>query len=248
MKITGNNRLRLSFDKDYFPKIRNEIFFHVRYFILLWSNDISYWAKKYQFTKLKKKIVIIYLALPTVHCYQLGIIFQVVYVSRNPKDMAVSYFTFFKALKVYPISATLEATVKALMAGQTVFSPYWPHVKQAWQKRHHPNLHFVFYEDMKKDIMLEMRKINEFLGTNMSEERLEAIAQYTSFSAMKSRGDPLKDDIFEKENENEVKFFRKGKMGDWKNHFTPEQTKEMDEWIKKNVADTDLSLNWALAE
>ncbi|XP_063864857.1 sulfotransferase 1E1-like isoform X1 [Scylla paramamosain] len=173
---------------------------------------------------------------------------KVVYVTRNPKDMIVSYSYFFEALKVFPVVSSMEETQKKLMTGQILYGPYWSHVKQAWQKRHHPNLHFVFYEDMKADIMSELRKLNEFLGTQLSEEKLEAIAQYTSFSSMKARGEPLQDDVFHKENKSDVKFFRKGKTGDWKNHFTPELQKKMDHWIKENIADTDLNLKWALAE
>ncbi|KAK8398369.1 hypothetical protein O3P69_003928 [Scylla paramamosain] len=173
---------------------------------------------------------------------------KVVYVTRNPKDMIVSYSYFFEALKVFPVVSSMEETQKKLMTGQILYGPYWSHVKQAWQKRHHPNLHFVFYEDMKADIMSELRKLNEFLGTQLSEEKLEAIAQYTSFSSMKARGEPLQDDVFHKENKSDVTFFRKGKTGDWKNHFTPELQKKMDHWIKENIADTDLNLKWALAE
>ena len=32
-----------------------------------------------------------------------------------------------------------------------VFSaPFIPHMLEAWSQRHHPNLHFIFYEDLKK--------------------------------------------------------------------------------------------------
>ena len=31
-----------------------------------------------------------------------------------------------------------------------VYSPLFPHILDAWSKRHHPNMHFMFYEDMKK--------------------------------------------------------------------------------------------------
>ena len=40
-----------------------------------------------------------------------------------------------------------------LLVNFTLFSnvrPFFPHVLEAWNKRHHPNLHFMFYEDMKK--------------------------------------------------------------------------------------------------
>lgn len=33
----------------------------------------------------------------------------------------------------------------------TVYSsPYFPHLLDAWTKRHHPNLLFIFYEDLKR--------------------------------------------------------------------------------------------------
>ena len=34
-----------------------------------------------------------------------------------------------------------------------MFTPFFPHVIDAWNKRHHPNMHFVFFEDMKKVIL-----------------------------------------------------------------------------------------------
>lgn len=173
---------------------------------------------------------------------------KVVYVARNPKDMAVSLFYFFKTLNVFPFDTSMEGLFEALMVEKSLYGPFWPHVKEAWQKRHHPNLHFVFYEDMKADIMLELRKLNEFLGTQKSEETLEAVARHTSFSAMKSRGEPIKDKVFEKKSDSDVTFFRKGKIGDWRNHFSPEMQKKMDQWSEKNLEGSDLSLSWALAQ
>jgi len=35
-------------------------------------------------------------------------------------------------------------------------------------------------------------------------------------------------------------FIRKGKTGDWKNHFSPELNKRIDQWMKANLAGTDL--------
>lgn len=35
-------------------------------------------------------------------------------------------------------------------------------------------------------------------------------------------------------------FVVKGETGDWKNHFSPEVNRKIDEWIEKNLAGTDL--------
>ena len=37
-----------------------------------------------------------------------------------------------------------------------------------------------------------------------------------------------------------MKFSFAGKTGDWKNHFSPELNKRIDQWMKANLAGTDL--------
>lgn len=44
---------------------------------------------------------------------------------------------------------------------ETVFyAPYFPHVLDAWSKRTHPNLLFLFYEDRKKVQGLQARIVS----------------------------------------------------------------------------------------
>ena len=42
--------------------------------------------------------------------------------------------------------------------------------------------------------------------------------------------------------QNMDKFFRKGQIGDWKNHFTGEKLEEWDAWIKQNLEGTDIKM------
>ena len=34
--------------------------------------------------------------------------------------------------------------------------------------------------------------------------------------------------------------WKKGKTGDWKNYFSPELSRRIDQWMEKNLAGTDL--------
>jgi estrone sulfotransferase len=47
-------------------------------------------------------------------------------------------------------------------------------------------------------------------------------------------------DFFQKR---ELHFIRKGEVGDWKNHMTPEIAARFDTWIEENTRGTGLSLN-----
>ena len=48
-------------------------------------------------------------------------------------------------------------------------------VKEAWAVRDHPNMHFVFYEDLKADIDGELKKINDFIGAGLTEQQLKNV-------------------------------------------------------------------------
>lgn len=84
-----------------------------------------------------------------------------------------------------------------------LWGSYAQHVKEAWQKRTHPNLHIIFFEDLKADIMGELRKLNTFLDAKLSEEKLTELAKYTSFSEMKARN------VVFGQKEEEVEFLNK---------------------------------------
>ena len=39
-------------------------------------------------------------------------------------------------------------------------------------------------------------------------------------------------------------FFRKGQVGDWKNHFTGNKLKKWDDWIAKNLEGSDINFKF----
>ncbi|XP_068242962.1 sulfotransferase 1A1-like isoform X2 [Palaemon carinicauda] len=179
---------------------------------------------------------------------------KVVYVARNPKDVVVSYHHHSKIVKGHDFVGRFEDFVQYFVDDDLMYGPYWLHLKEALERRNHPNLHFMFYEDMKANPLEELKKLNEFLSTNLSEDQLKGIAKYTSFKEMKARGvTPILD--FEKNgvkmnvlNEDIVKkdggILRKGETGDWKNKLSLELEAKIDQWIQKNLADLDVTFKY----
>ncbi|XP_069100139.1 sulfotransferase 1 family member D1-like [Pleurodeles waltl] len=165
---------------------------------------------------------------------------KIIYVARNAKDSAVSYFHFYKMAKVHPEPGTWPEYLEKFMAGDVAFGSWYDHVKGWWQKtRDHPIL-YVFYEDMKEDPRREVLKLLRFLEREVSDEVLEKILHYTSFQEMKSNPmanyRTIPDELMD---QNVSPFMRKGITGDWKNMFTVAQNEKFDEdYVRKMSGST----------
>uniref|UniRef100_A0A8D0T2G7 Sulfotransferase n=3 Tax=Sus scrofa TaxID=9823 RepID=A0A8D0T2G7_PIG len=111
---------------------------------------------------------------------------KVVYVARNAKDVAVSYYHFYRMAKVHPNPGTWDSFLEDFMAGEVSYGSWYQHVQEWWELRHtHPVL-YLFYEDMKENPKREIQKILEFVGRSLPEETVEDIVQHTSFQEMKN--------------------------------------------------------------
>lgn len=161
---------------------------------------------------------------------------KVVYVARNPKDVCVSYYHQQRLVKVAEFVGDFPEYVDFWTQDLLLQAPYWPHLAEGWARRHHPNVLFLFYEDMKEDILRELGRLNTFLGTALTESQLQAVARHTSFSGMKSRGATNPTAALQESGEfkkGEAAFIRKGTTGDWTNFFTPELEEKFGEWMEK---------------
>ncbi|XP_042238408.1 sulfotransferase 1C2-like, partial [Homarus americanus] len=123
-------------------------------------------------------------------------------------------------------------------------------VNEAWQKRHHLNFQFVFYEGLKADIMAKLEKLNEFLSTNLSQKQLlmyDAVAKYTEFNEMAGRDNlmgPKTEDnpqysqevfsqiLIEVNDEVILLIPVPGEVGNWKEKLTLDQVHKIDKWTK----------------
>lgn len=167
---------------------------------------------------------------------------KVVYVARNPKDVIVSYYFHHKLIKLHGYIGTLEEFAQFFMDDEVVYAPFFPHILDAWSKRHHPNMHFMFFEDMKRDLRGEILKVATFLGKSLSDEQLEKLAEHLHFDNFQ-KNESVNNESGKKTGamNEDGHFIRKGKTGDWKNHFSPELNKRIDKWIETNLVGTDLT-------
>jgi len=168
---------------------------------------------------------------------------KVVYVARNPKDACVSYYNHNRLLRIHEYQGDLELFMDYFIEGNLVATPIIEHMIEAWNLRHHPNMCLIFFEDMKRDLRSQIRKVAKFLGKSYSDEQVDKLASHLHIDNFKKNpyvnGESGKDTGFM--HKDRGNFIRKGKTGDWKNHFTPEMNARFSRFMAEAMKGTDLN-------
>ena len=80
----------------------------------------------------------------------------------------------------------------------------------------------------------------EFVGKSLTEEAIHRIAHQCSFGEVAKN--PATYQIFP--GNNNVTFLRKGEVGDWKNHLTPEMNEQFEKGLIEKMREHGLEFDW----
>ncbi|XP_055997943.1 uncharacterized protein LOC125647318 [Ostrea edulis] len=159
---------------------------------------------------------------------------KMVFVQRNPKDIAVSFYHHC-TLKLMKFSGSFVQFMDFFMEkhGPMYFCA-WPTYTSDWGnyiKEHadHP-VHCIMYEDLHQDAISEIQRLAAFLDKPCDDELARQIAEKCSFQNLKNAASNIK----EGEEKMNMNVFRKGKVGDWKNHFTVALNEEFDQYLQRH--------------
>lgn len=164
---------------------------------------------------------------------------KIIYVCRDPRDVCVSYY--YHCIKLEGYTGSFDEFVQIFVGDMITYSPFWSHVLEFWRRRHQSNILFIRYEDMKEDLPAMVRKVAKFLGKAVTEEEVEKLADHCSFGSMSKNPAANNSTFMEAPTEaaKGIKFMRKGVVGDWKNHLTPEHQRAFKSWTMKCIHGTD---------
>ncbi|PNF43242.1 Sulfotransferase 1C4 [Cryptotermes secundus] len=168
---------------------------------------------------------------------------KVLYVARNPKDVAVSFYHLNRLIRTQGYLGDFPHYWDYFQNNLHPWAPYWSHVIEGWDNRHNPNMLFLFYEDMNKNLPATINKVARFLQRKpLDDQQASTLANHLDIKNF--RNNPAVNfDLLRNIgllNEGEENFIRKGKNGSWKEEFTPELSKRADRWIQENMKHTDL--------
>ncbi|KDP44527.1 hypothetical protein JCGZ_16360 [Jatropha curcas] len=165
---------------------------------------------------------------------------KVIYMCRDPKDVFISQWHFVcRQLDIDAIP--LQEAFDKFCIGLSAYGPYWDNILGYWKAslEHPEKILFLKYEDLQHDTLFYVKRIAEFMGYPFTaeEERqgiVQNIVNLCSFESLSNLEVNKSDKIgtaFPSKFENNA-FFRKGKVGDWKNYLTPEMVKRLDQITK----------------
>ncbi|CAD5234583.1 unnamed protein product [Bursaphelenchus xylophilus] len=153
---------------------------------------------------------------------------KVVYVARNPKDNAVSFYHFHRMARFLGLQKNLNWNdFFALYVSGSIYCGSWfEHVLGYWKfsQKLKDRVLFCKYEDLKRDMKGEIDKIADFIDMKKN--------------PMANRNSRMLLD------QTVVKFMRKGQVGDWKNYFTFAQSELFDELYKLKMEGTGLTFEF----
>ncbi|XP_066020272.1 amine sulfotransferase isoform X2 [Pocillopora verrucosa] len=164
-----------------------------------------------------------------------------IYVARNPKDAAVSSYKFMGSFGTNGMNAPWEFYAKLFIEGK-IYNKWSDHVLGWWKHRHDPNVLFLKYEDLQKDLQSNVRMISKFLNKPLSEEVISLITEQCTFKGMMKNvqsftlGDKIEG----------PKFLCKGVVGNWKEHFTPELNQRFEKEVLAKLKGSGLEFDFEL--
>ncbi|XP_071495264.1 sulfotransferase 1C2-like [Diadema antillarum] len=169
---------------------------------------------------------------------------KVIYVARNPKDMMVSYFHFCRISCNLPKYESWDVFYEEFLADRVPYGSWCENVLYWWKKREEPNVLFLKYEDLKKDLKGSIGQISEFMGMSFSEETIDAMVAGSTFDAMKKNKTSNPDQVSKRKKGGGTSFMRKGAVGDWRNFFSNEQSERFDKIYKEKLVGSGLKFTF----
>ncbi|ACK66184.1 Alcohol sulfotransferase [Rippkaea orientalis PCC 8801] len=170
-----------------------------------------------------------------------------IYVARNPFDCVVSFYHHTRGfIKHYDFAeGTFDDFFECFIRGEVDFGDYFENLVPWYQHKDNDNVLFLTYEAMKENLDKAIIKIAKFLGSDcykdiQNPEILHKVMKYSSFESMSQAQQRWSS----QRPKNMPPFIRHGKIGDWKNYFSTEQTQRLRDKFRICTAGTDLNQLW----
>jgi hypothetical protein len=161
---------------------------------------------------------------------------RVIYIVRDPRDVAVSFYFYNLKVRVIPDRYSMDEFVTRFVAANVV--PYADRVG-CWQdhvlswirlRQGKPGFRVVRYEDLLADPAKELTKLAPMLGIDPTLARIERAVQLSSATHMQSlEKKQSKQWETTKKTRQDIPFVREARSGGWRNELSEPAVKTIEQ-------------------
>jgi hypothetical protein len=156
---------------------------------------------------------------------------RVVFIVRDPRDVAVSYYHFVRKTNTLPVDASMDDFLTKFIEGK--IDPYgnWGENVGSWlgARRGTDNFLIVRYEDLQKNTQAELARIAEMLGLAVDEQLLHHAVESSRADRMrKLEQEQRGEHKMLKRSRSDIPFVRTAKSGQWRTELPPEAVQQIE--------------------
>jgi len=146
---------------------------------------------------------------------------RVLYIVRDPRDVALSYYDFQRKYQQLEDNYPLEQYVSDFVNGRLISADWgtWAENVASWiaTRRNRKNFLLLRYEDMVSDTAGELVRIADFLGLRASPRELDQVIERSSAERMRELEKQQSDQwVSTKNKRKDIPFVRTALAGGWK--------------------------------
>jgi hypothetical protein len=140
-----------------------------------------------------------------------------VYIYRDVRDVAVSYYHYSKQYGWF--DGDFSAFIRSRWPWHESFGPWNTHVERALEHadRHPDDVLILQYEEMLEDPRPSTHRLAEFCGIDATDADVERVVEACRFDNLKKTEQKYGPESTDHE---DVTFFRSGTRGQWKEAYT----------------------------
>ena len=164
-----------------------------------------------------------------------------IYIVRDPRDVVLSYANHFGVNNDVSTDMLIDEENGEQYFDEKLKEKYFRSLMGSWSMnylswRHYKGrkIHLMRYEDLvknpKKNFIKMLEYINSIISINIDQNRISKAVEETAFHKLQK--------LENREGFIEVgkgKFFRKGKVGEWKENLDPKLTKKIEDHFRKEM-------------
>ncbi|KAL4237478.1 Sulfotransferase domain [Mactra antiquata] len=171
---------------------------------------------------------------------------KTIVIVRNPKDAMVSMFHHLQKAVQINTKMSWDYFYEIYSTGEVPYGSYFDYYDSYEAKMEEcdsGDFLIVSFENLKKNCLEELKRIQEFIGTKKSEDELQKIIERLTVKNMRQDINAGKTKSVIVDTSGQSVLYRKGEIGDWKNHFTVAQNERFDKLIEERFKNSVFNID-----